>query len=569
MKQITQADQTQPPPHALFQQELFPAEEIPPSCFACVDTGFTYKERKKGSFITAKPCTCKTGQELNWKSERKHGLQFPLFVQSVKIPNLYIDIITKEDFDIRVKNWISAYLNGGKQNNALFLTGGTGTGKTAASCGAVAILIKVRGPETDCLQVDCKEVLDAWNLSESRKQNNTYTQEAKFNNRSSINSFKFLMDRIESCELLVLDELGQEKIGKKEESLIFDIINKRIRSNKPSIFVSNHAFDKEKSLKKASIDRFLGERIHSRLQACQHFHFGGVDHRELRKLSEDEIAGYMQPSQIIYEEDPNHRTMPTFMTRAPIFVKMDTRSRSELTYINEIGEKEDRDREKVTIVEGLWHKDSILKLYGPVCDQSDKILYTQLLKMLADQHKKGVYGLKLRTSLSDVMLLSDMNPKSGESRNSQRRRLSRLNRMNISYRDGTGNRWSGPLISKIIETSEGDMEIHFHEEMIYFYKKNFYMNFNIDLTQNLKGDESSLYFFIKGQLGKEKIKMIPLKSKEALLSMYRIMDIEFVETKKRNLRIKTAILGLITKGLILPESNIKRGKVELFIGSID
>ena len=137
--------------------------------------------------------------------------------------------------------------------------------------------------------------------------------------------------------------------------------------------------------------------------------------------------------------------------------------------------------------------------------------------------------------------------------------------MNIQYHDGSGNKWFGPLISKIIENCENTLEIHFHEEMIYFYKKNFYMDFNIDLTRNLKGDESSLYFFIKGQLGRENIKSISLKSKDALSTFHRIMNLEFLETKKRNLRIKHAITGLIGKGLILPDSNIKRGKIELTI----
>ena len=358
-----------PPPDAppVFSYQDVPESAIniqfleqPAECSACLDIGFIYRQ-SEGSYITAECCTCKTGQDLNYTSRQKHDMEFPGFVQSIKMPNIFLDIITKEDFDSRIKNWIRGYLNGGKQNNALFLTGGTGTGKSAASCGAAATLLKVRQADTDCLKINCTEILDAWNISEGRKQSNTYTQQAKHETRSSLNNYKYLLERIKTCELLVLDELGQEKIGKKDESVLFDIIDRRIGSCKPSVFISNHAFDKDRSLKKATIDRFLGERIYSRLNACQHFHFSGVDKRTLRKYSEEEISGYMQPNQILFEEDSNHRTMPTFMTRAPIFVKMDSRTRSQLTYKNELGEDEDKDRDKVTIVEDLWHKGSIFK----------------------------------------------------------------------------------------------------------------------------------------------------------------------------------------------------------------
>ena len=104
------------------------------NCFECLDIGFTF-EQSPDRYLNANTCSCEMGKELSWKSRNKKGLEFPDFVESIRIPNLFLDRIQNDSFDKRIKDWILEYIGSKKKNNALFLTGGTGTGKTASACG--------------------------------------------------------------------------------------------------------------------------------------------------------------------------------------------------------------------------------------------------------------------------------------------------------------------------------------------------------------------------------------------------------------------------------------------------
>lgn len=528
-------------------------------CFDCLDIGFQFVQSDNG-YLAAENCHCNNGINLNWKTKKRHECEFPSFVESVRIPNLFIEEIKSESFDQRIKKWILSYINGKKQNNALFLTGGTGTGKTASACGALALLIKSKNGDTDCFQVTCKEIIDTKEISEGKKRSNTYTEHAKRDTRNSINKYKYLIERIKSCEFLVLDELGQDRISLNEQSNLFDIIDQRITSCKPTIFISNHAFNKDQSLNKYTIDKYLGERILSRLKFCQHYHFDGQDRRAASSsiliITEKEKEEYMLPRPVLNQKN-NEQHIMTWLTRNPAFEVVSTQKRKSLTFIDVKGEKIDMDRPEPIIYENVWAAGDILKIHGPVCDHEDKKLYATLLKELSKQHEAKKFGLVLEISLNSILNAMKF-VRSGENVNKVKRQLNRLVRMSMSFKNSQGHRWDGPLLTEILyrgSSSDQKVYISFSHFMVSFYKLSAYTSFDGNISKKLKGDSSAFYLFYSSH---SKYDMcISVEKCKKMLGIDKSFD-----RKEARRRVKNAVDNLIEAGVMDSEKTyIKDGKV--------
>ncbi len=138
---------------------------------------------------------------------------------------------------------------------SLFMYGRTGLGKTHLS---LAIAGKVINRGYGVIYASAQNIL---NKLENEKfgRSDTFTTEKK----------------LIECDLLILDDLGTEFATQFTVSAIYNIVNSRLLSNKPTIISTNLTFDE--------LEKIYSQRISSRiLSEYTHLQFDGTDVRQLK-----------------------------------------------------------------------------------------------------------------------------------------------------------------------------------------------------------------------------------------------------------------------------------------------
>ena len=139
---------------------------------------------------------------------------------------------------------------------SLLLFGGTGIGKTHISL-AIAKTVQKNG-----FDVIYKSAPDLF----------TSLEKERFNQETP----KDDMQKLLKCDLLVIDDLGSEFNTAFTTSALYNIINSRIISSKPTIITAN--------LSPSELSERYSDRIASRLLGCyEHLRFLGNDIRILKK----------------------------------------------------------------------------------------------------------------------------------------------------------------------------------------------------------------------------------------------------------------------------------------------
>ena len=128
---------------------------------------------------------------------------------------------------------------------SMIFTGGTGTGKTHLA-NAIANQIIENGHTAYFAAVRkiLTEVKSTWRASSAKSEGQ-------------------VIDNLSKLDLLVIDEIGVQFDTDAEKMILFDVINARYESCKPTIILSNLAVTSETE---ASIESILGERIMDRLR---------------------------------------------------------------------------------------------------------------------------------------------------------------------------------------------------------------------------------------------------------------------------------------------------------------
>lgn len=208
-------------------------------CSICKDTGS----------VDAKPCQCyrkklieKAYEQSNLSAQLTHQTfdTFDMSLYSEEIDKNY-GVSPKEHMGRVVKickDFVEKFDNG--QLNLLFW-GEPGLGKTFLST---------------CI---AKELI-ATNHSviyETAYKTFSMLEELKFKRSDNQDKLKFKVDKLYSCDLLILDDLGSEFTTQYTTASLFDIINSRLISGKKTVINTNLSIEE---LKKK-----YGERVVSRL----------------------------------------------------------------------------------------------------------------------------------------------------------------------------------------------------------------------------------------------------------------------------------------------------------------
>ena len=99
-----------------------------------------------------------------------------------------------------------------------------------------------------------------------------------------------ILERVMQAELLVLDDLGAERLTEWVEETMHLIVNTRYNDRKPTIFTSNYEDEPDDS---DSLKSRVGFRMHSRLrEMCEFLEYSGPDYRDFEfKPDSDDIFG--------------------------------------------------------------------------------------------------------------------------------------------------------------------------------------------------------------------------------------------------------------------------------------
>jgi DNA replication protein DnaC len=127
-----------------------------------------------------------------------------------------------------------------KTGRSFLMLGKVGTGKTHLSVG-IALQIMKNG--YSAVFTSASKML--------RAIKDTYRKDSDYSESDVIKKYT-------SCGLLIVDEVGVQRGSEYEKDMLFDVINERYESVKPTIILSNLAIDEVKL--------FLGERVFDRLR---------------------------------------------------------------------------------------------------------------------------------------------------------------------------------------------------------------------------------------------------------------------------------------------------------------
>jgi len=151
----------------------------------------------------------------------------------------------------RCRHFTANYPNG----RSLLMMGSAGLGKTHLALSIADTLLKQK---TDVVYCSCSNI-----FGKIEEEKSDYSRHSD------------TLDRLKSCSLLVLDDLGSEYVTNQVRSLIYDIVNSRLSSSLPTIVTTNYT--EERQLKMV-----YGEKLSSRLLGSYELlPFFGDDIRQL------------------------------------------------------------------------------------------------------------------------------------------------------------------------------------------------------------------------------------------------------------------------------------------------
>ena len=201
-------------------------------CEKCSDTGY----------VDFKACECLKNAIVK-KNYLNSGLGKASYNQSFE--NFVLDYYggtmkdgkSNKEFMGDVLSFCKQYAeNFGKESESLFLSGGTGLGKTHLSS---AIAKKVIEKGYSVIYDSAQNIFDAF-------------ENERFG-RSEVGS----SEKYKNCSLLIIDDLGAEFVTQFSVAVLYNLLNYRLLNGKPMIISSN--------LGPKEIEKTYKERIYSRL----------------------------------------------------------------------------------------------------------------------------------------------------------------------------------------------------------------------------------------------------------------------------------------------------------------
>lgn len=206
-------------------------------CNLCYDEE---KERKKEE--EQKELENKRLKKLNaLKLKLKKQSEVPTRYQESDINSFVSENNQQEEKKQFCKKYIENFIQGLSVGRSMIFCGTTGTGKTLLAC-AIA---------NEIIEKHQRSVLFTTTIKAIRKIKSTYSSSSEKTEQEIINEFL-------NYDLLILDELGVQFGSDSEKVILFEIINERYQEKKPTIMISNLAYE--------SLRNYVDDRVLDRMR---------------------------------------------------------------------------------------------------------------------------------------------------------------------------------------------------------------------------------------------------------------------------------------------------------------
>lgn len=225
--------------------------EYKPKCALCEDSGYI-------NGVKLCECVVKRAKELSYAS-----LSAEMPINECRFDNFDLKYYTDDADKAVMQKVISFCKKYAKElsvnSKSVMFFGGTGLGKTHLSLAIASAAIEkgmgvVYSPAQNLLQ-------------KLEKEHFSYSAETPF------------LDDVLNCDLLILDDLGAEFITSFSQALIYNIINTRLLSNKPTIISTNLSIEE--------LSQRYTPRVTSRIIGCYTIkQFNGSDIRQQKRIEE-------------------------------------------------------------------------------------------------------------------------------------------------------------------------------------------------------------------------------------------------------------------------------------------
>lgn len=226
----------------LNRHQISPSElEVQWDCPDCMNTGWQQAElTDQNTALPPRKCHCLVQEEID-DLYQASGLAGLLREQTFEKFDLSVYPAADQEYMRKVSESCQGYaqqlLLGAQQENLLLL-GEVGRGKTFLACAIANVAVAAK---VSVVYFTFSEFLDLLRLH-------------KFDDDED---YRHGMQRLLDADLIVLDDLGAEKVTEFVAQELFNIINHRINSRKPIIVSTN--------LTPTKIEEVYGARIASRL----------------------------------------------------------------------------------------------------------------------------------------------------------------------------------------------------------------------------------------------------------------------------------------------------------------
>lgn len=181
------------------------------------------------------------------KMARISFARVPDAFKDTRLDSLNLDYY-REDMRAKVmmvKDYISRFNQYYKDGKALYIWSHTlGSGKTMTACAVANALI------------DNYDVMFMTTGTMFEKLKDTF-------DRNSKESTDKMFGRIKECDLLILDDMGSENMSNWTDEMMFELVNARYLSRKPTVYTSNYAINELK------YNRRIIDRVDSNVTSIQ------------------------------------------------------------------------------------------------------------------------------------------------------------------------------------------------------------------------------------------------------------------------------------------------------------
>lgn len=255
-----------------------------PACEICDDTHWKTVDVDGVARVTR--CDC-------WRADAADRL-----VRGAEIPQRYqgCDLDTFHDYNDSLSKAVGRSRRFVKEfpavDRGLLFLGGAGLGKTHLAIACLRLGAHAKGLRG--IFHDTRALL--------RRIRQTYDPVTR-----TTESERDIVGAVIDADLLVLDDLGAERVTEWVEEMLHLIVNSRYNARRPTIFTTNYPIEAPSQAKHAEtlIER-IGFRMHSRLhEMCDFVELKGMDYRELGpKPSTDDLARLDQKGSSSHKDLP-------------------------------------------------------------------------------------------------------------------------------------------------------------------------------------------------------------------------------------------------------------------------